>query len=82
MQVSTCQISRKPDQNCDNDSALDFPTIMAAVTSLLMLMSQNTDNNNQNLLMIVCGQFHFYGMQIVLPRTILKKACYLQFYEV
>ena len=42
MQVLTYQISRKSDQNCGHDSATVFTTNMAAVTSLIMIMSQNT----------------------------------------
>ena len=39
--VSTHQISWKSDQNCGRDSALVFSIKMAAVTSPIMLMSQN-----------------------------------------
>ena len=46
MQVFTCQISRKSDQNCGRDSATVFPTNMAAVTSSIMLMSWNSNAHN------------------------------------
>ena len=42
MQFLTYQISGQSDQNCGRDSATVFPTNMAAVTSLIMIMSQNT----------------------------------------
>ena len=51
MQEPTYQISRKSDQNCGRDSATVFPTKMAAVTSLFMLMSQNK-NPNINILSV------------------------------
>ena len=60
--VLTCQILWKSDENCGRDSARVFPTNKAAVTSSIMLMSQNIVNHNQNLAMIMCGKFHLYHL--------------------
>ena len=76
MQVLTCQISRKSDQNCGHisrksdqnrghDSAFVFPTKMAVVTSSTMLMIQNLDN--QKLLMIVMYSFIFIAWKYFDP---------------
>ena len=72
VQVLTCQISWKSDQNWGRDSARVFPTNMTAVTSSIMRMSKNILVNNLNISMIMWGKSNLYWFLRFGPRTLLK----------
>ena len=71
--MSTHQISWKSDQNCGRDSALVFSIKMAAVTSPIMLMSQNINNRFENLNIIPGLNVHIRSLNVFWPVTICKK---------
>ena len=70
--MSTHQISWKSDQNCGRDSALVFSIKMAAVTSPIMLMSQNINDRFENLNIFVYENFLVHTFNVLWLVTILK----------